>query len=250
MAKIRHVAFMVRDPEAVRDFYEQGFGFEQCYSGASGSLMVTDGLFNLALLKIRQGDSEVVGTHRADGGEANQQPGINHFGFVVDSVQEILDRLGTSLKHGENPQDGRPAEMRVIDDWGNNFDLSARGFFGREEKRLPGVRQVVVQVDRPDQVAEFYKSKLDLEEEGRAADGSVYLGDGYVHMALVQEGLTSKHGIQYIGIQVDDWAALARRFEAMGRVLPTPASNGGTLVRDPEGNILVLSEKGWEREPE
>ena len=50
--------------------------------------------------------------------------------------------------------------MRVYDDWGNGFDLSARGYFGREEQRLPAVRQVVLQADHPGEVADFFKSKL------------------------------------------------------------------------------------------
>lgn len=246
MAKIRHVAFMIKDTEKVRDFYQQAFGFEQCYSSPTGAFMVMDGLFNIAILKIREGESEVVGTHRADGGEANQQPGINHFGFVVDSVDEILSRLPGDLKHGENPQDGRPAEMRVFDPWGNGFDLSARGFFGREEVRLPAVRRLVVQADRPDEVADFYRSNLDLTEEGRAPDGSVILSDGQISMALVQEGLTAKRGIQYIGIQVDDWDATADRFRSIGQTLTTPRNRDAEVaVRDPEGNLLVLSEKGW-----
>jgi len=243
---------MVHDPDTLKDFYEKGFGFEQCYRGESGAIMVMDGLFNLALLKIRDdgtnSDAEVLGTHRADGGEADQTPGINHFGFVVDSVDEILQRVGPELKHGVNPQDGRPAEMRVEDPWGNKFDLSARGFFGREEANLPGVRQVCVQTDHPHEVAEFYVDKLELKEEGRAPDGSVYLNDGIVHMSLVQEGLTAKKGIQYIGIQVDDWDALSERFKAMGRPLPSrPSKDVDVPIRDPEGNLLVLSEKGWDR---
>jgi catechol 2,3-dioxygenase-like lactoylglutathione lyase family enzyme len=246
MAKIRHVAFMINDPPILRDFYEKGFGFEQCYESASGAIMVMDGTFNLALLKIREGESEVVGTHRADGGESDQRPGINHFGFVVDSVDEILQRVGSALKHGENPQDGRPAEMRIEDPWGNKFDLSARGFFGREEVRLPAVRQVVVQVDRPNEVADFYKDKLDLKEEGRGSDGSVYLGDGLIHLALVQEGLTHKRGVQYIGIQIDDWDATAERFKALGRSLAIPKDRDAELpLRDPEGNLVVLSQRGW-----
>jgi catechol 2,3-dioxygenase-like lactoylglutathione lyase family enzyme len=248
MVKIRHVAFMVHEPKALRDFYQQGFGFEQCYESASGAIMVMDGLFNLALLKIREGDSDVVGTHRADGGEADQRPGINHFGFVVDSVEETLGRIGSDLKQGENPQDGRPAEMRVFDPWSNGFDLSARGFFGREEKRLPAVRQVVLQADRPAEVAGFYTAKLDLTEEGRAPDGSVLLGDGYIHLAVVQEGVLPKRGIQYIGIQVDDWDAQAERFKAIGRALPSPREPGGeVMVRDPEGNLVALSTTGWDR---
>ena len=246
MAKIRHVAFMVKEPKILRDFYQQGFGFEECYSSESGAIMVMDGTFNLALLKIREGDSELEGTHRADGGEADQRQGINHYGFVVDSVQETLDRIGSGLKQGENPQDGRPAEMRVVDPWGNNFDLSARGFFGREEVRLPAVRQIVVQADRPEELADFYKEKLELAEQSRGADGSVCLGDGLIQMALVQEGLTNKPGIQSIGLRIDDWEATSERFRAMGRSLPVPKDpRADVSVRDPEGNLLVLSLKGW-----
>ncbi len=247
MAKIRHVAFMVQNPQALRDFYVQGFGFEQCYEGKTGSRMVTDGLFNLALLQIRGVESEVVGTHRADGGEANQRQGINHFGFVVDSIEDALRRIGSNLKHGENPQDGRPAEMRVVDPWANNFDLSARGYFGREEKRLPAVRQVVLQADDPVAVAAFYKGKLDLQDEGTDPDGSVRLGDGHVHLALVRNALVPKSGIQAIGIQVDDWAAVAQRFNAMGRPLPSaPADGADVAIQDPEGNLLLLSLTGWD----
>jgi catechol 2,3-dioxygenase-like lactoylglutathione lyase family enzyme len=247
MAKIRHVAFMINDTEKLRDFYMKGFGFEQCYHNPdTGAIMVMDGTFNVALLKIREGESEVVGTHRADGGEADQKPGINHYGFVVDSVEEILDRVGRDLKHGVNPQDGRPAEMRVEDPFGLKFDLSARGFFGREEVRLPAVRQVVVQTDHPDQVAEFYKTNLDLKDEGTAADGTAYLGDGLIQMALLQEGYTNKRGVQTIGIQIDDWQATRERFEAMGETFPVPKDpDAEVAIRDPEGNLLIVSQKGW-----
>jgi len=249
MAKIRHVAFMINDTPKLRDFYQKGFGFEQCYENpASGAIMVMDGTFNLALLKIREGESEVLGTHRADGGESDQRPGINHFGFVVDSVDEILERVGPDLKHGQNPQDGRPAEMRVEDPWGNKFDLSSRGFFGREEVRLPAVRQVVLQVDRPNEVADFYKENLELNEEGRGGDGSVYLGDGLIHMSLLQEGLTNKQGIQYIGIQIDDWDATAERLKDVGHSLPIPQDRDAEVaMRDPEGNVIVLSQRGWDK---
>jgi catechol 2,3-dioxygenase-like lactoylglutathione lyase family enzyme len=249
MAKIRHVAFMINDTPKLRDFYQKGFGFEQCYENpASGAIMVMDGTFNLALLKIREGESEVLGTHRADGGESDQRPGINHFGFVVDSVDEILERVGPDLKHGQNPQDGRPAEMRVEDPWGNKFDLSARGYFGREEVRLPAVRQVVLQVDRPNEVANFYKENLELNEEGRGGDGSVYLGDGLIHMSLLQEGLTNKQGIQYIGIQIDDWDATAERLKDVGHSLPIPQDRDAEVaMRDPEGNVIVLSQRGWDK---
>ncbi len=245
MAKIRHVAMMVRDAKRLRDFYVEAFGFEECYHSKSDSYMVTDGLFNLALLKIRSSDSPVVGTHRADGGEADQRPGINHFGFVVDSIDAALERVGRQLQHGQNPQDGRPAEMRVHDPWGNKFDLSSRGYFGREERRLPAIRRVILQADDPVAVAAFYRDRLDLTEEG-GADGAVWLSDGYIRLDVVARPLLAKSGIQAFGIQVDDWAALARRLQAIGYPAPTPDTpNAEIVLRDPEGNLLFVSQVGW-----
>lgn len=246
MAKLRHVAYQVTNAEVLKDFYETAFGFEQCYGpSASRSYMVMDGLFNLALLQVRPGQSALVGTHRADGGEAVQTPGINHFGFVVDDVDGAVQRVGSQLAHGQNPQDGRPAEMRVVDPWGNNFDLSARGYFGREEVRLPAVRQVVLQTDQPDELAEFYKAKLDLKTYRRGPD-AVFLTDGLIRIGLVKRGLTEKRGIQYIGIQIDGWDATVARFQAAARQLDPPKNaDGEVTVTDPEGNLIVLSQKGW-----
>ena len=246
MAKIRHVAFMIKQPAVAKEFYEKAFGFEECYASASGAYMVTDGTYNVALLPIRAGQSEAAGTHRADGGEVNQAPGINHFGFVVDNVDESVDRLGQELRHGQNPQDGRPAEMRVFDPWGQGFDLSARGYFGREEVRLPAVRRIVLQAEDPEEVAQFYATKLDLSVVGRGEDGSVVLGDGLISMAVVPDGPADKQGIQTIGIQVDDWDATAERFRAMGQELPRPTHpEGEVTILDPEGNQLILSQTGW-----
>jgi len=246
MARIRHIAFIVKEPEGLYDFYHHLFGVEKVRTSPTGSIHVIDGLFNLALLQQTDTEAEIVNTHRADGNEADQRQGINHYGFVVDSIDSVLSRLDESIKRGGSPQNGRPAEMRVVDPWGNNFDLSSRGFLGREEKRLPGVRHMVVQVDRPDQAADFYKSVLDMQEVRREADGSVVLGDGDVTMALVDEASVGKPGIQYFGLQVEDWGEAQRRFREVGLALPTlTAAQREARMRDPEGNVFVVSEKGW-----
>lgn len=88
----------------------------------------------------------LIGTHRADGAETEIEPGIHHYGFMVDSLDKAVAKLPASLTRGDSPQvsggatgpeAARPAEVRFIDPWGNNVDLSSRGFLGREEKRLP-----------------------------------------------------------------------------------------------------------------
>jgi len=246
VAKLRHIAFIVKEPQKLFDYYQQVFGVEEVRRSPTGSIHVIDGLFNLALLQQVETESEIVNTHRADGQETNQRQGINHYGFIVDKLDEVVSKLDESIKFGESPQNGRPAEMRVIDPWGNNFDLSSRGFLGREEKKLPGVRHMVVQVDRPDKAAEFYTSVLDLEEVRRDPDGSILLTDGDITMGLIDEPFIGRPGIQYFGVQVEDWAAAQKRFEDAGTPLPTlRPGETEARVRDPEGNLFVVSEKGW-----
>lgn len=246
MARIRHIALIVKEPEKLYDYYHDLFGVERVRTSPTGSVHVIDGLFNLAFLQQTGGEVEIVGTHRSDGTEADQRPGINHFGFVVDRLDDVVDQLSDSIERGESPQNGRPAEMRVIDPWGNRFDLSSRGFLGREERKLPAVRHMVVQVERPDQAAEFYREKLDLKEIRRDPDGSVLLGDGYVSMSLIEEGFIGRPGIQYFGIQVGDLAATREQFKTLGVTLPAPQGPDGEVrVRDPEGNLYVISEQGW-----
>lgn len=246
MANLRHVAFIVKEPQRLFNFYHHLFGVEQVRVSPTGSIHVIDGLFNLAFLKQVETPSEVVNTHRADGQEVDQRLGINHFGFTVGSIDAQLARLPDTVKRGESPQNGRPAEMRVVDPWGNNFDLSSRGFLGREERVLPGVRRVVIQNDRPEEAAAFYTSIMDLKEVRRERDGSIDLTDGDISMGLVQEGFVGKPGIQYVGFQVADWDATRGRFRDVGIDVPAEAPAGELLLKDPEGNLFAVSARGWQ----
>ena len=88
--------------------------------------MVTEGLFNIAILKIRPGESDVVGTHRADGGESNQAPGINHYGFVVPNMEDMLAKLPSDGKTSKRPSIRPFAEWRTFDPDGNGIDISAQ----------------------------------------------------------------------------------------------------------------------------
>ena len=247
MAKLRHVAFIVKDPDRLYDFYHHLFGVEKVRHGPTGAIHVIDGLFNLAFLKQNISDSPVVNTHRADGEEVDQIQGINHYGFLVDNVEQALSRLDLSLQRGETPQNGRPAEMRFIDPWGNKVDLSARGFLGREEKKLPGVRHVVVQTEDPDTTAEFYKTKLELKEIARLSNGTIRLSDGDISFDLIKNRLIDKPGIQSFGVQVENWSETKSKFKELGIELSDPKPGQSEVaVSDPEGNLFTVSEKGWQ----
>jgi catechol 2,3-dioxygenase-like lactoylglutathione lyase family enzyme len=254
MGKLRHIAFISKQPKVLSDFYQKHFGFEECKVFPSGSRMVIDPSFNLAFLQSRGDEAgAVVGTHRADGAEVERQPGIHHYGFLVDDLNQAVAKLPASLNRGASPQvsagvggpeGARPAEMRFIDPWGNNVDLSSRGFLGREEKRLPGVRLLVVQVPDLAAACEFYQHQLDLKVVGWTDDGTVRLSDGTVTLLLTKTQVRPRSGVQYFGIQVSDLSDLKQRLQADGIAISQSA--GGELeFNDPEGNRVVVSEHAW-----
>ena len=254
MGKLRDIAFISKEPKKLSDFYQKHFGFEECKVFPSGSRMVIDPLFNLAFLQSR-GDQAgpVAGTHRADGAELERQPGIHHYGFLVDDLNEAVAKLPASLNRGASPQvsagvggpeGARPAEMRFVDPWGNNVDLSARGFLGREEKRIPGVRLLAVQVPDLAAACEFYQRQFDLKIVGWTDDGTVRLSDGTVTLLLTKTQVRPKSGVQYFGIQVSDVATLKRSLQDSG-VAVSEDGPGQIHFIDPEGNRVAVSQTGW-----
>ena len=254
MGKLRHIAFISQEPKKLSDFYQKHFGFEECKVFPSGSRMVIDPLFNLAFLQSR-GDQAgpVVGTHRADGAELEWQAGIHHYGFLVDDLNEAVAKLPASLNRGASPQvsagvggpeGARPAEMRFMDPWGNNVDLSARGFLGREEKKLPGVRLLAVQVPDLPAACEFYQQQFDLKIVGWTDDGTIRLSDGTVTLLLTKAQIRPKSGVQYFGIQVSDLPATKQRLQTDGVAISDNATDQ-IEFNDPEGNRVVVSGHAW-----
>jgi hypothetical protein len=171
---------------------------------------------------------------------------------MVDNLDQAVSKLPPTLKRGQSPQvsagvggpqGARPAEVRFIDPWGNNVDISSRGFLGREEKRLPGIRLAVVQVADPDEACEFYRSQFDLEVIRREPDGAILLSDGTVKLMLTKKQTLDRGGIQYFGIQVENLAAVRQRLLDGGvKVVSVEGTPDQIRIRDPEGNQVVISE--------
>jgi predicted enzyme related to lactoylglutathione lyase len=134
--------------------------------------------------------------------------------------------------------------MRFVDPWGNNVDLSARGFLGREERKLPGVRLLAVQVPDLAAACEFYQRQFDLELVGWTDDGTVRLSDGTVTLLLTKSQVRPKSGVQYFGIQVDDLARTKKRLQDDG-VKVSDADSNQIQFTDPEGNRVVVSQQAW-----
>ena len=114
MAKIRHLAIKTKSPERLAAFYEEVFGMKRLRTEKGGPIYMSDGYLTLALLRNR--------------GEATPS-GINHFGFQVDDIAAVEEKL----KKFEEPLTERPAnrpyaEYRAMDPDGNLFDVSVHGY--------------------------------------------------------------------------------------------------------------------------
>jgi catechol 2,3-dioxygenase-like lactoylglutathione lyase family enzyme len=128
MAKIRHIAIISSDPEKLAAFYEEVFDLEVLHRADNGSVFMTDGYMNVALL-----------TQKAQG----KPNGLNHFGFVVDDHEEMIKRFEAAGAPAprKRPADRHYAEYRAVDPEGNNFDLSENGFQGVRPDRVATAKE-------------------------------------------------------------------------------------------------------------
>jgi catechol 2,3-dioxygenase-like lactoylglutathione lyase family enzyme len=114
-AQIRHIVFNTTDPDRLAKFYVEVMGLTMLEYEEGLGYSLTDGYMNLAI-------------HRVD---VDGKPGgFNHFGFLVDDNQEVMDRIE---KAGYPPAKQRPgnrhyAQYRAVDPAGNLFDLSENGY--------------------------------------------------------------------------------------------------------------------------
>ena len=118
--KIRHLALFARDPKKLADFYTSVFDMEVAATNGK-AYFLTDGYLMLAVLP-----------HRLDGEAA---VGLNHFGFNVENVAEVMKKLDA---HGletpkQRPGDRPYAELRAVDPEGNWFDLSEEGLKDKDQ---------------------------------------------------------------------------------------------------------------------
>jgi methylmalonyl-CoA/ethylmalonyl-CoA epimerase len=117
MAKLRHLALIVEDPEASAKFFEQAFDMKRAGSARRG-IYLSDGTVNVALLK-RESENERVG--------------IYHFGMWVDDLDSSEKKV---LAAGGEYLAGRPTspnsfyEAKYRDPNGIVFDLTHSGWAG------------------------------------------------------------------------------------------------------------------------
>jgi lactoylglutathione lyase len=136
VAKLRHIAIAVRDPEACAKFFESAFGMTRAGKAMRG-VYLTDGTVNVALLDFKD---EVVAGHE-------ERPGIQgiiHFGMWVDSLDEseaaITEAGGKYLAGRQEGETSNPDvfyEVKYATPEGFVFDITETGWRGAVKDVVP-----------------------------------------------------------------------------------------------------------------
>ena len=167
MPAIRHMAICTENNRRLARFYHYIFGMDEVWNYEQNSpyaFYVSDGSFNLNCLQIHNTMAE-----------QKRDVGINHYGFKVESIKEIGDKLGQlnpPIKFADRPKDGRYTEIRIKDPDGNGVDIAEKGWGAEEGTRNPGVRHVGIRTGDLERLADFYKFVFGMKEVGRSETAS------------------------------------------------------------------------------
>ena len=107
----------------------------------------------------------------------------------------------------------------------------------------PRIRHIALNVRDRDQEADYYKKIFGLEEKYRGPNGTIYLSDGFVGIALISR-TDQPWGINHFGFEVEDVKAIedAAQVTAESNTFGAVAES---WIRDPEGNRVDIAEHGW-----
>ncbi len=107
----------------------------------------------------------------------------------------------------------------------------------------PRIRHIALNVKDRDNEAAYYKKVFGMEEKFRGPNGTVYLSDGFVGVALISNE-NVPWGINHFGFQVEDVAEIERLSGTKADV-NSMAAVGESLIKDAEGYRVDLSVEGW-----
>jgi lactoylglutathione lyase len=124
MAKLRHIAIIVPDPETSAQFFERAFDMKRVGKARRG-IYVSDGTVNVALLKLESEGEKV---------------GLYHFGMWVDDLaaaEEQAQEAGATYLAGRPTSPNSFYECKYRDPDGIVFDLTHNGWAGAVKEVEP-----------------------------------------------------------------------------------------------------------------
>jgi catechol 2,3-dioxygenase-like lactoylglutathione lyase family enzyme len=130
------------------------------------------------------------------------------------------------------------------------------------------IKHIALTTAEPAKAAEFYKAAFGLKELRRSPNGSVFLTDGYIHVAVLRhktekDADVGAHGpnfdgIHHFGFEVDDLDEACRKLENAHAQRLTAKDGSDAAMRDgvhtnfemkwsgPDGVVIDISHTGWE----
>jgi catechol 2,3-dioxygenase-like lactoylglutathione lyase family enzyme len=127
MARLRHIALVVKDLERSATFYAAAFGMqrsEKTESQTAFRIYLSDGVMNLALLQYK-GET---GSGLKQGGEF---AGPHHFGFVVEDLEsagQTIEAAGGEFFFDLGKPGDEGFERKFRDPDGTIFDINTQGW--------------------------------------------------------------------------------------------------------------------------
>lgn len=239
--KLRHLAIRSDNYAILGRFYQAAFGLNASSAGRpEGAISLSDGYVGFNF------NPRNVGSWAR----------LDHFGFEVDSVEEVEDRLREKYPQVQmlkRPSNRPFAGLTMHDPAGNYFDLSAasmenrRDVYAEPAKNIASrhVHHFMLRAIEPELISDFYRDVFDLEEQEKAADDpNFYLFDGQVTLVVTPwnisdyaGGTMGTVGPDHIGFAVEDLDKFEADLDFLKRRNPHLATR--EVNYGPEGETVL-----------
>ena len=245
--RIKHLAIASQNYALLGRFYEALFGMEtSARARPESAVSISDGYIGM----------------NVNPRKAGRQAGLDHFGFEVDDVEAIFERVAEAyptVQYLKRPSNRPFAGISMHDPAGNVFDLSQQGMENRADvyadTSLEGqhpryIKHFMLRAVDPTTVAKFYRDIFDLQDQHRSdGDPNTYLTDGKVTLIIAPWKITDYEGsgierpaLDHVGFAVESLEKFQedlRRLVGRNTLLaPLPIDAG------PEGEARLKLLKG------
>ena len=235
MPHLRQLVIGAEDPGRLSAFYQQVFDLDKI-DEIKGSIFLSDGTFNLALVAEPESDKQ----------------GFKHLSFDTARVESIRLKLPhvnvqESQMIAVDSVTGVEHELRDPD--GNTVGICKRAFDVAYQQRPVPIRHIALYTPNPQRMADFYCTVLDMKEVERTDRSSIFVSDGYINLALLYQRKEEPIGLNHFGFHVKSTEEMQERAERAGvrrgAARPDRIPFAEYRVHDPEGNGIDISQKGW-----
>ena len=235
MPHLRQLVIGAEDPGRLSAFYQQVFDLDKI-DEIKGSIFLSDGTFNLALVAEPESDKQ----------------GFKHLSFDTARVESIRLKLPhvnvqESQMIAVDSVTGVEHELRDPD--GNTVGICKRAFDVAYQQRPVPIRHIALYTPNPQRMADFYCKVLDMKEVERTDRSSIFVSDGYINLALLYQRKEEPIGLNHFGFHVKSTEEMQERAERAGvrrgAARPDRIPFAEYRVHDPEGNGIDISQKGW-----